>query len=150
MYYRCEPKNDSEKEILEIYDKLNKEKYEDKYRNFDIYQLSRDIISEDISIRICMRERKLMRKIVFIFITIISIFIYLFLSINVHHSSNLPLKYIFIFGIVLFTYLLYSKIKEINIKYKYYNLIDFSRLKVLEDIRNTRCSEIKKDFFEGF
>ncbi|HEK4907974.1 TPA: hypothetical protein SOL44_003060 [Clostridioides difficile] len=150
MYYRCEPKNDSEKEILEIYDKLNKEKYEDKYRNFDIYQLSRDIISEDISIRICMRERKLMRKIVFIFITIISIFIYLFLSINVHHSSNLPLKYTFIFGIVLFTYLLYSKIKEINIKYKYYNLIDFSRLKVLEDIRNTRCSEIKKDFFEGF
>lgn len=150
MHYICKPKNDSEKELLEIYDKLNKEKYEDKYRGFDIYQLYSEIISEDISIRICMRERKLIRKIVFIFITIISIFIYLFLSINVHYSSNLPLKYLFIFGIVLLTYLLYSKINEINLKYKYYNLIDFSALKVLEDMRNARCSEIKNDFFEGF
>ncbi|CZR99551.1 hypothetical protein CDFC105_71272 [Clostridioides difficile] len=150
MSYIYEIQNDSEKEILEIYYKLNKEKYEDKYRNFDIYQLHRDIISEDASIRICMRERKLKRKIVCMFITIISIFIYLFLSINVYHVSNSPLKYLFVFGIVLFTYLLYSKIKEINLKYKYYNLIDFSALKVLEDIRNTKCSEIKKDFFEEF
>ncbi|HBF4081622.1 TPA: hypothetical protein KOG56_002345 [Clostridioides difficile] len=150
MSYIYEIQNDSEKEILEIYYKLNKEKYEDKYRNFDIYQLSRDIISEDISIRICMRERKLMRKIVFVFIMIISIFIYLFLSISVYHASNLPLKYLFVFGIVLFTYLLYSKIKKINLKYKYFNLIDLSALKVLEEMKNTRCSEIKNDFFEEF
>ncbi|HBF4772056.1 Uncharacterised protein [Clostridioides difficile] len=150
MSYIYEPKNDYEKKILEKYDKLNKMEYEDKYRNFDIYQLHRDIISEDAFIRICMRERKLKLKIVCISITIISIFIYLFLSINVYHASNSPLKYLFVFGIVLFTYLLCSKIKEINLKYKYHNLIDFSALKVLEDIRNTRCSEIKKDFFEEF
>ncbi|EQF26880.1 hypothetical protein QJL30_10140 [Clostridioides difficile] len=148
MSYIYEPRDDYEKKILKEYDKLNKRKYEDKYRNFDVSQLYRDITSEDVFIRICMRERNLKRKIVFIIITIISILMYLFLSINVYHASNSPLQYLFVFGIVLFTCLLYLKIREINIKYKHYDLIDFSALNVLEDIKNTRCTEIKKEFFE--
>ncbi|MCC0784997.1 hypothetical protein IR152_18480 [Clostridioides sp. ES-S-0108-01] len=148
MSYIYEPRNDYEKKILKEYDKLNKEKYEDKYRDFDVSQLYRDITSEDVFIQICMMERKLKRKIVFIIITIISILMYLFLSINVYHASNSTLQYLFIFGIVLFTCLLYLKIREINIKYRYYDLIDFSALNVLEDIKNARCTEIKKEFFE--
>ncbi|MCC0673150.1 hypothetical protein IC216_14245 [Clostridioides sp. ES-S-0145-01] len=148
MSYIYKPKNDYEKTVMEEYDKLNKKKYEDKYCNMKAHQIAKNIMSDDILIKVCMQTRKLRYKATCIGLSIMSIFIYLFLSISTYNASKLPLKCLFTFGILLFTGLLYSKIKEIRIKYKYYNLIDFSALKILEDMKNIKCSEIKKEFFE--
>ncbi|MGS5515652.1 hypothetical protein AB8L61_06725 [Clostridioides difficile] len=148
MSYIYEPKNDIERKLVEEYDKLNKKKYEKMYSNMEDYQIAKEILNEDLFIRVCIKDRRLKYKVMCISLAIVGIFICLFLSFSIYNASNISSKYLFSFGILLLAILLNSKLREIGFKYKQHNLIDFSALKVLDDMKkNTKCVEIENDVF---
>ncbi|MCC0650536.1 hypothetical protein ACTPDI_17735 [Clostridioides difficile] len=148
MSYIYGPKNDIEKKLVEEYDKLNKEKYKDMYCNMDAHQVIENILNEDLFIRVCIKDRRLKYKVTCIGLAIVSIFICLFLGFSIYNTSNLPLKCLFSFGILLLILLLSFKIEEINFNYKQHNLIYFSALKILDDMKNNpECAKIEKDMF---
>lgn len=148
MSYIYEPKNDIERKLVEEYDKLNKKKYEKMYCNMEDYQIAKEILNEDLFIRVCIKDRRLKYKAMCSCLVIIGIFICLFLSFSIYSASNMSSKYLFSFGILLLAILLNSKLREIGFKYKQHNLIDFSALKVLDDMKkSTKCAEIEKDVF---
>lgn len=148
MSYIYEPKNDIERKLVEEYDKLNKKKYEKMYCNMEDYQIAKEILNEDLFIRVCIKDRRLKYKVMCISLAIVGIFICLFLSFSIYNASNISSKYLFSFGILLLAILLNSKLREIGFKYKQHNLIDFSALNVLDDMKkNTKCVEIENDVF---
>lgn len=148
MSYIYEPKNDIERKLVEEYDKLNKKKYEKMYCNMEDYQIAKEILNEDLFIRVCIKDRRLKHKVMCISLVIVGIFICLFLSFSIYNASNLSSKYLFSFGILLLAILLNSKLREMGFKYKQHNLIDFSAINVLDDMKkNTKCVEMEKDVF---
>ncbi|NMS91878.1 hypothetical protein HGQ85_18310 [Clostridioides difficile] len=148
MSYIYEPKNDIERKLVEEYDKLNKKKYEKMYCNMEDYQIAKEILNEDLFIRVCIKDRRLKHKVMCTSLVIVGIFICLFLSFSIYNASNMSSKYLFSFGILLLTILLNSKLREMGFKYKQHNLIDFSAINVLDDMKkNTKCVEMEKDVF---